>query len=82
MEVRKDWNKDSFICVGSEEGNTPTCRVLCTESNFVTFLKAYSFEENVELCNLSCKLTESKKFATEITKGRALPVGLDSLFKS
>ena len=52
MEICKDRNEYGLICVGSEESDTPTCRVLCAKSNLVTLLKTYCLKENVESCNL------------------------------
>ena len=58
MEVCEDRYEYSLISIGCEKGDTPACRILCTESDLVTLLESDSFKEDMEPLDLGCELTE------------------------
>ena len=82
IEVSKDRNENCLVCVRCEEGDTPTCRVLCAEGYLVSLLETYRLEEDVESCDMSGKITESKFFTSKVCKRCTVPVALDCILQS
>ena len=67
MKVGENRDKYRFICIGGKECNSPTRRVLCTESYLVSFPDTDRFKENMESGYLGGELSESEKFTAVIT---------------